>query len=181
MNNRWFDSCDHLANPYKAPDARLGIFNAVESPILASRWRRFIGSMIDSFITLMILIVLLLLLNGDRGAGFSISGNSEGYMQHFVRSLMAVSLYFAVNSWLLVSRGQTIGKLILRMRIVKVDNSAPNPVELMMMRYVICSFFSLIPIVGGIFYFLDAIFIYGNDRRCIHDHFAGTKVILVRS
>jgi hypothetical protein len=39
---------------------------------------------------------------------------------------------------------------------------------------------SLIPTLGGLLTLVDALFIFGGSRRCVHDLIAGTKVIRVK-
>ena len=34
-----------------------------------------------------------------------------------------------------------------------------------------------IPVAGGIFALADLLFIFREDRRCLHDHIAGTRVV----
>ena len=45
------------------------------------------------------------------------------------------------------------------------------------MRSWVPGFIGLIPIVGGIFPWVDALFIFGDEQQCVHDKIAGTKVI----
>jgi uncharacterized RDD family membrane protein YckC len=86
-------------------------------------------------------------------------------------------LYFlaisVIQLWLLTASGQTIGKKAMGIRIVKVDTEqnggfVPN----VLLRTILNALISLIP-----FYSLvDILFIF-NDRRCLHDKIAGTKVV----
>jgi hypothetical protein len=35
----------------------------------------------------------------------------------------------------------------------------------------------MVPCVGGLFPWIDALYIFGEERRCLHDLMAGTKVL----
>jgi hypothetical protein len=37
----------------------------------------------------------------------------------------------------------------------------------------------MIPFIGNFVNLADALFIFGEEHRCLHDHIAGTKVISV--
>ena len=45
------------------------------------------------------------------------------------------------------------------------------------MRYFPLAVIAQIPFAGGIFSLIDCLFIFREDRRCIHDLIAGTKVV----
>lgn len=94
-----------------------------------------------------------------------------------VPSLITAALvlgYFVLYIWMLTARGQTPGKWILKIRIVKVSTGenggfVPN----VLLRGFVNGVLDYIP-----FYALaDALFIFRDDRRCIHDLLAGTQVV----
>ena len=45
------------------------------------------------------------------------------------------------------------------------------------LRYVPIQIASVIPAIGNILPLLDVLFIFREDRRCLHDFIAGTKVV----
>jgi uncharacterized RDD family membrane protein YckC len=85
--------------------------------------------------------------------------------------------------YLVATSGQTLGKKIVKTRIVKLDGSKVDWVSGVMLRYW--------PIVGlallgnllhltwltGLVAFVDPLFIFGSGRRTLHDLIAGTKVV----
>ncbi len=80
--------------------------------------------------------------------------------------------------YLLSTRGQTLGKRIVGVRIVKfADNSNPGFVGACLLRLIVPSIIGGLPIVGSIFFIIDVCFIFQADRRCLHDMIAGTKVV----
>jgi len=79
--------------------------------------------------------------------------------------------------YLLVQRGQSVGKKIVGVRIVDHDSGQiPHWVRLVFVRQGVPGLVSAIPYVGWLFLLLDILFIARDDRRCIHDHLAGTVV-----
>jgi uncharacterized RDD family membrane protein YckC len=73
--------------------------------------------------------------------------------------------------------GQTLGKKWLAIRIVRMDEAPVDFVSGFLLRSMLPWFLGLIPLVGGIFGLADLLFIFGEQKRCIHDLIAGTKVV----
>jgi uncharacterized RDD family membrane protein YckC len=90
---------------------------------------------------------------------------------------MGVAAFLAINGWLLATRGQTIGKMLLGLRIVRSDGSAASAGKVIGLRYGLCWLLAFIPLVGGLFGLIDALMIFRADRRCLHDLIADTIVV----
>ena len=90
---------------------------------------------------------------------------------------MAVALVVVLGIfqiYLLSAEGQTIGKTLMKIRIVdNADESNPGFWRAFGLREVVIGLLSIIPF----FSLVDVLFIFREDYRCIHDHIAGTKVI----
>ena len=83
-----------------------------------------------------------------------------------------------IQIYLLTTRGQTIGKKMTRVKIVKYDDgSNPGFVHACLLRLIVPGFINGIPFVGAVFPIVDACFIFSEERRCIHDLIASTKVV----
>lgn len=92
-------------------------------------------------------------------------------------ALAGVGLAF-VQVWLLVKHGQTLGKRMLDIRIVRFsDQSNPGFVSAVLLRAVVPGLIGALPYIGMVFTLVDICFIFRTDRRCLHDHLAGTKVV----
>ncbi len=85
--------------------------------------------------------------------------------------VLAVAIY---QSYLMATSGQTVGKLLVGIVVVMPDGSLPGFVEGVLLRswvFVVSSIvLPFIPLV-------DALVIFGRERRCLHDYLAGTVVI----
>ena len=82
--------------------------------------------------------------------------------------------------WWLSTRGQTIGKRAMGIKIVRVeDETNAGFVRAVLLRNFVPLIISFIPLVGLIFSITDILFIFRADRRCVHDLIASTKVVKV--
>lgn len=88
--------------------------------------------------------------------------------------LLLVLALMIVQIVLLSREGQTIGRKIVRIKIVDADDeSNPGFIRIILMRGLLNGLLNLIP-----FYKLvDILFIVREDRRCIHDFIASTIVV----
>ena len=83
-------------------------------------------------------------------------------------------LLVTVQTVILTRSGQTLGKRTVKIRIVCMDTGENGGfVTNVLKRTVVNWILSMIP-----FYSLvDTAFIFRLDRRCVHDHIAGTRVV----
>ncbi len=144
-------------------------------PELASRWARFWGALIDSFLT-MVIMVPIMLVTGVLQRAFT-SGQDMTFGQQATFFVVGFGVFLILNGYLLFKKGQTIGKLAVKTRIVDLNGNIPNFGKLLVFRYLIIGLVSQIPIVGGLAGLANALFIFGKERRCLHDYMAGTRVI----
>jgi len=87
--------------------------------------------------------------------------------------------FFGIQIYLLVQKGQTIGKRMVGIRIVDYnDGTFLGAGRILGMRGVLPGIIAGIPYVGWLFALVDVLFIFGEERRCIHDHMAGSKVVI---
>ena len=90
---------------------------------------------------------------------------------------MAVALVMLLGVfqiYLLSAQGQTIGKSLMKIRIVRNDDdSNPGFWRSFAMREVVTALLGMIPF----FTLADVLFIFREDERCIHDHLADTRVV----
>lgn len=92
------------------------------------------------------------------------------------------SILLFIQCWLLATRGQTLGKKLVGIRIVTVaDNANPGFGKAVGRREIVPGLIGFIlnfvPPLGFVFFVVDSCFIFRADRRCIHDLIAGTKVV----
>ncbi len=145
---------------------------------LASRSKRLLGAVIDSLICFLVSFPLFWL------GGVFKRLETNPYLtfgEHFLLFLAGLAVFMAVNGYLLARDGQTVAKRLLKMRIVDLEGKLLPFPRLFIYRYLFLGLLGLIPFFGGLLGLVDALFIFRSDRRCLHDHLAGTIVIEVES
>lgn len=83
-----------------------------------------------------------------------------------------------VQAIFLIKRGQSLGKMAVGIKIVRVsDESVPGFVKVFLLRLLVPGLLSGIPYLGVVLWLVDLLFIFRDDRRCLHDLIAETKVV----
>lgn len=93
-------------------------------------------------------------------------------------TLIGLAVFAVINLRLLAQHGQTVGKRLVGVRIVDATAREIVPVwKSFGLRVVVIQGIASVPLVGGLFALVDVLFIFGERRRCLHDHLAGTIVV----
>ena len=141
---------------------------------MASRWKRLAGAIIDGIVSGMIMVIIMyqmgLLQKTFERVPFTIS-------EKIYIFIIGWLIFLVIQGYLLFKRGQTIGKALVSTKIVDLNGNIPNFGKIFFLRYFIFGLIGQIPFVGGLFNIADVLFIFGAERRCIHDYLAGTVVI----
>lgn len=138
----------------------------------ASRTRRLIASLIDSF-SMSVIVLPAMYFGGLFEAASQSVFNWGATAQSGVLWALVFLLF---NGLLLVQRGQTVGKLLLSIKIVMADQS-PLSVPTLLIRYGVYFAGNFIPVIGPLFGLVNVLFIFGEERRCLHDLAANTIVV----
>lgn len=155
---------------------------ATERP-LATRFKRLVASVIDTFLSLFFALPGAFMLT--MGILQDATPFEELMQKNFAGHEDSLSLIFAgmlipavVQIFLLSLRGQTVGKYLLQVQIVRhEDESRAGLWRAVMLRGMVPALIGTLPYVGFFFTLVNVFFIFREDRRCLHDHIAGTKVI----
>jgi uncharacterized RDD family membrane protein YckC len=87
--------------------------------------------------------------------------------------------FVVVQCYLLADRGQTLGKMAMGLRIVcHADGTNPGFLKAVLLRTFLWAIITAIPFVGAVLALVDALFVFRDDQRCLHDHLAGTRVVV---
>lgn len=169
------------APAYQAPYATQSATAPQSDLELASRWVRLGAQIVDNIFCMLLLLPGLIWMVIGIVSQQATDPNQIDWVP-LVGSVglmgLGVLIVLGIQIWQLTTRGQTVGKRLLGIRIVKyTDDSAPGFVGAFVMRALIPGFIGAIPWVGGLFSLVDICFIFREDRRCIHDLIAGTKVV----
>ncbi len=161
---------------YAPPAAEVADVSASGEAPLAGRGARLGGAIIDGVILLGLWWLVSAITPWNI---FSPQMAEAGFMALIGMQLLGLLLFAIVNGYLLMTRGQTVGKLLLGMRIVRPDGSAASPGRIIGLRYGIGWLLSALPVVGMIYALVDCLMIFRADRRCLHDLIADTIVVKV--
>jgi len=155
---------------------------------IASRWSRFWAWFIDGLVAAAIMVVLFYF---EPTRNLMVSNPALGPISSLVFS---AALYLVCHGYLLRKYGQTIGKNVFEIAIVSMDNQLLSLSKIFFMRWVpftlmvfvptmlievfpSMGWFKLLSLVGLLAATVNILFIFGKQRRCLHDRLAGTKVV----
>lgn len=164
------------SNPYAAPQAVVADFTESGQLELAGRGMRLAGAIVDGLILGLLLIPLMF------ASGYiqvAMSGQQPGLGWQAGLGVTGFICFLVVNGYLLNKSGQTVAKKLLGMRIVDLNGNKPEFFRLVGLRYGVGQLIALVPIINMVYGLVDALFIFREDRRCIHDLIAGTRVVTV--
>lgn len=134
---------------------------------LATRTSRLLANLIDGGIYVAITVVSMIFFipfNDDAFIIIPFAVMGSGWLA-----------YAAYTIYLLTVRGQTIGKRMMKIKIVSRETGQNGGfVTNVLLRSVVIS---LISSVVSIFSIIDIAFIFSEDRDCLHDKIASTKVV----
>jgi uncharacterized RDD family membrane protein YckC len=164
-------------NPYNAPASDVAYEPPAGNNELqpADRLMRLVAALIDGLIMLAILLPMMFF--GGYFAGI-MQGKQPAFLDQAMWSVVGFIVFIVVQGVPLNASGQTWGKKALKMKIVDMQGRQPSLVHILTMRYLPTQAISLIPCVGALYALVDVLFIFGEDRRCVHDKIAGTQVVV---
>jgi uncharacterized RDD family membrane protein YckC len=87
-------------------------------------------------------------------------------------------LAFAILQWVMIAtRGQTLGKRWLHIKIVRESGAPVDFVTGVVLREWVLYLTNGIPSVGRFVGLIDALWIFAEGSRCLHDKVARTRVV----
>jgi len=96
------------------------------------------------------------------------------------KSLPFLIFLAVIQTTLLCRRSQSVGKLLLGLRIVKVRDGTPGgPLRAYLLRGLLTLILEWGTGIGVFYMMFDSFFIFREDQRCLHDLIAGTKVVRI--
>ena len=162
-------------NPYSAPQANLELADGTTE--LASRWLRLGGSILDGIAVMCITVPTMWFSGVFQEA---MAGRQQDLGEQVAWAGFGFAVFMLVHGYLLYRHGQTLAKRLLGMKIVDLQGGKPPFLRLAGMRYLLPQAIYFVPIAGPIVALVGVLLIFRADRRCMHDHLAGTRVVMVR-
>lgn len=166
-------------NPYAPPTPNADYnfkssYGGDEVQLLAEPGDRFLARLVDGLFVLALMIPWIIFLSAMDWLSLGEFKKSS----FAALKLVPAELPIAIYQWMLVARtGQTIGKKMMRIRIVRTDGGPVGFGDGVALRDWVMRAVGFIPCVGGLISLVGILMIFGQERRCLHDRIAGTKVI----
>jgi uncharacterized RDD family membrane protein YckC len=88
-------------------------------------------------------------------------------------------LFLLFNGYLLARHGQTVGKRLLGLRIVRPGGERASFARLFGARFLVGWVAASIPGIGALYSLVDGLLIFRESRRCLHDNIADTIVVKI--
>lgn len=146
----------------------------------SSRLKRFGGHMVDGLLLaftggmgflLLLALIRSELIPSDVFTGRSVSSSDK--MNAYLAFYFFPTCLSLIQWNMIATQGQSIGKKLLGMTIVRHDGTNPGFLQGVVMRNWLRHLLNMVPL----FALADALFIFGENKRCLHDILAGTHVI----
>jgi len=160
---------------YAAPQSNLEERDTTKERYeLASRWARLGASILDSVIAAAISFPLMYY----SGTWDKIIRGEYPIFEIAMFGVLGLIVFLALHGYLLAKYGQTIGKRVAGIKIVSRDSITLLPLpRLFLLRYLPAALAAHVPTIGQLLSFVNVVFIFRADKRCVHDLIAGTIVI----
>lgn len=158
-------------NPYAAPAARVADAYYGDELVLAERGTRLAAVLLDGLVFLVAYIPLIIYgVRSSQGSSATLFAALGGF---------AALALVVCNFVLLYRDGQTIGKKLLGIKIVRSDGDRVGLARIIFMRWLPVGLLGAIPLLGPVISLTDALLIFRDSRLCLHDQIADTIVVKV--
>ena len=152
-------------------------------PTLAHPGMRLLAALVDGFLESLCWLPTSQAVMGALGGLIRAGQINPQDIVEIVTSSIGKSIpYLAglvlLQATLLTVRGQTVGKILTRLRIVRAKDGSPAGfIHGFLLRGFLPRCLRHVPFIGALFWLVDNCFIFRDDHRCLHDLMAGTKVV----
>lgn len=161
---------DQQQNPYAATHLVLNEQVDFDQLELADRGVRLGATLIDvlCFAGIGILAAVVIPMMKRSGAALAVISLilGVGFLALFVYNLILIH-----------RNGQTIGKKVLKIKVVRSDGSRCTLGRYFFMRYLVTAILGAIPYLGVLVSLADPLMIFRESRKCLHDEIADTIVV----
>lgn len=162
-------------NPYAPPGAAVADIAVVDAVAeYADRGTRLAAAILDGIIFAAMVYLPMLLTLGVGGEAPADDGAGQ-----VVAVAAAIVTLIGLIAWCwltfkyVAENGQSIAKRLLHIKVVRRDGSRASVSRIFLLRNVVNGLLGIIPFYA----IIDALFIFGESRQCVHDKIADTIVI----
>jgi uncharacterized RDD family membrane protein YckC len=140
-------------------------------PPLADRWRRLVARIIDA----LIIGIPVGFLVGLAWGGYDVNNVGRSAVQDLVYALV----YFVYEALMLTTRGQTVGKMAMKIRVGLLANGQIPAGPPGWTRAAVYALPPVVPCFGSIFWLVNVLWLVWDQpyRQALHDKAAKTVVV----
>ena len=159
-------------NRFAPPTAHVEDVVADGAPELAGRGARLGAILIDGLIqggiyyAIAFTVFPALIPSGEQSFG-----------RFVLQLIVSLVLFTALQGYLLMTQGQTIGKKLLGLRILRSSGERVDVLRLLGLRTFLGWAITMVPFIGGVYALVDCLLIFRASRKCLHDNIADTIVV----
>ena len=162
------------SNPYAPPRASV-VDAPVEGLELAGRGVRLLACILDGVIAFLMIYLPALIVMVATGQ-IDLSTSSVDFTPASLAGLLCLIGFIAwlwITALLVARNGQTLGKRVLEIKVVRSDGSPASLSRIFVLRNLLNWLLGIIPL----YVLVDHLFIFGVRQQCIHDLLADTIVV----
>lgn len=158
-----------MTNLYAPPRAAVRDIETPAQVVHAERGARLGAAIVDSIIFMAMVYVPLIIA--------ALGADAEGGELMIAVGVGLTLIGFAVWCWLtlrfMALNGQSIAKKLFGIKVVRADGTPVRLGRLVWLRNVLQWIMGIVPFYA----FIDALFIFGEAKQCLHDKMADTIVV----
>ncbi len=170
---------DEQGNVYAPTEARVDDVVVAGEIDRATRGTRLGATLLD---VVMLMGVVML---GGIFAAVAIPAMSKGNSESGVLvSIIVIGLVgiaalglLIANIYYLHKNGQTVGKKILGIKVVRTNGERAGLARIFFLRYLPVTLMGAVPYIGFLVALTDSLLIFRESQQCLHDNIADTIVI----
>jgi uncharacterized RDD family membrane protein YckC len=167
---------DLQQNPYQPPTTEVPFASGSVSqgPLLATRGSRLAAALIDGLLVMAVVLPLQWALGAFDGG---LTAYSQDKVAQIPWIFAGFAVQLAIHGYFLATRAQSVGKIIMGIKIVTLDGQNADFKRIVLRRILPISVLSVVPVVGSFIATADCLLVFRKDQRALHDQIAGTRVI----
>jgi uncharacterized RDD family membrane protein YckC len=167
-----------MTNPYAPPQAGVDDISEPQAfAVPADRGTRLGAAILDSVLFVLAVYLPLMVAAFSAARIEAAPEEAEQFERMAVGGAVVALIGLLIWAWFtlkfMARDSQSIAKKWLQIKVVRADGSRVSLGRLILLRNVVVWVLSLIPLFG----IVDALFIFGEARQCLHDKIADTIVV----
>ena len=154
--------------------------------VVATRGSRFLAVLVDAVAPGLLIVVALAAVAIPayqqylaRAKGIPATPASFGPVAVLIAAAvgLAVAAFYIYSAVLVYRYGQTFGKRVMGIRVVRTDGSRVTFGRFIGLRWLPLFVLGLVPVLRYVVGLVDSLLIFRESRLCLHDNIADTQVV----